>query len=165
VAWEDYWLKGKENLEVALLAHQSKKYNVCASRAYYAVFLASIAALLKLTSFRAEDNVWEHGPVQIHVFDRESFGRSGMSRKISQQSKRLAKQVEDALAKYIAALEKIYPEAKGTTRVLRRQDDRIVVSIPLPTRAPERMRLFDYMAEVGTSLLLETDQHIILAGR
>ncbi len=88
-----------------------------------------------------------------------------MSRKISQQSKRLAKQIEDSLTKYIASLEKIYPEAKGRTRVVKRQDDRIVVSIPLPTRAAERMRLFDGMAEVGTSLLIETDQYIILAGQ
>ena len=88
-----------------------------------------------------------------------------MSRKISQQPRRLVKQIEDALAKYIAALEKVYPEAKGNTRVVRRQDDRIVVSIPLPTRVQERMRLFDSMAEVGTRLLLETDQYIILSGR
>ena len=42
--WEDYWRKGKENLEIAGLALQTKRYNACASRAYYAVFLASIAA-------------------------------------------------------------------------------------------------------------------------
>lgn len=34
--WEDYWLKAKENLEMAALSYQNKKYNVCASRAYYA---------------------------------------------------------------------------------------------------------------------------------
>jgi uncharacterized protein (UPF0332 family) len=33
--WEDYWRKGEENLEIAGLALRSKKYNVCASRAYY----------------------------------------------------------------------------------------------------------------------------------
>ena len=65
--WEDYWLKGKENLEVADLALQGKKYNVCASRAYYAVFLASIAALLKLTSIRAKDNEWQHSQVQAEL--------------------------------------------------------------------------------------------------
>ena len=64
---EDYWLKAKENLEMALLAYQSKKYNVCASRAYYAVFLASIAALIKLTNFRAKDNEWQHGKVQAEL--------------------------------------------------------------------------------------------------
>jgi len=67
VEWEDYWLKGKENLEVAALASQSKKYNACASRAYYAVFLASIAALIKLTNIRAKDNEWQHGQVQAEL--------------------------------------------------------------------------------------------------
>lgn len=65
--WEDYWLKGKENLEVATLAFQSKKYNACASRAYYAVFLASIAALIKLTNVRAKDNEWQHSQVQAEL--------------------------------------------------------------------------------------------------
>ena len=65
--WEEYWLKAKENLEMAALAYQSKKYNVCASRAYYAVFLASIAALIKLTNFRAKDNEWQHGQVQAEL--------------------------------------------------------------------------------------------------
>jgi uncharacterized protein (UPF0332 family) len=65
--WEDYWLKAKENLEMASLAYQGKKYNVCASRAYYAVFLASIAALIKLTDFRAQDNEWDHGQVQAEL--------------------------------------------------------------------------------------------------
>ena len=52
---------------MALLAHQNKKYNVCASRAYYAVFLASVAALIKLTTFRADDNEWQHGGVQAEL--------------------------------------------------------------------------------------------------
>ncbi len=65
--WEDYWLKAKENLEMAALAYQGKKYNVCASRAYYAVFLASITALIKLTDFRARDNEWDHSQVQAEL--------------------------------------------------------------------------------------------------
>jgi uncharacterized protein (UPF0332 family) len=67
VEWEDYWLKAKENIEITALAYESKKYNVCASRAYYAVFLASIAALIKLTEFRARDNEWQHGQVQAEL--------------------------------------------------------------------------------------------------
>ena len=46
--WKDYWLKGKENLDAARWALEKKQYNVCASRASYAVFLASIAALGRL---------------------------------------------------------------------------------------------------------------------
>lgn len=50
-------MKADENLEMTALA-LDEKYNVCASRAYYSVFLAGIAALLKLTSVRARDNEW-----------------------------------------------------------------------------------------------------------
>jgi uncharacterized protein (UPF0332 family) len=63
----DYWAKAKENLEMALLAYQLKKHNVCASRAYYSVFLASIAALLKLTDLRTRNNQWDHGQVQAEL--------------------------------------------------------------------------------------------------
>ena len=52
---------------MAAWALQSKKYNVSASRAYYAVFLVSIAALLKLTGIRAKDNEWQHGQVQAEL--------------------------------------------------------------------------------------------------
>ena len=65
--WRDYWTKAKENLEMASLAYERKKHNVCASRAYYAVFLASIAALIKLTDFRPKDNEWRHGQVQAEL--------------------------------------------------------------------------------------------------
>jgi uncharacterized protein (UPF0332 family) len=63
----NYWLKAQENLEVALVANQRKKHNVCASRAYYSVFLASIAALIELTDLRARDNEWDHGQVQAEL--------------------------------------------------------------------------------------------------
>ena len=60
-------MKAKENLEMTSLAYQSKRYKVCASRAYYAVFLASIAALIKLTDYRAKENEWQHGQVQAEL--------------------------------------------------------------------------------------------------
>lgn len=65
--WEDYWQKAKENLEMTALAYQSKKYNVCASRAYHTVFLASITALIKLAGLHARDNEWQHGQVQAEL--------------------------------------------------------------------------------------------------
>lgn len=65
--WESYWTKAQENLEAALWAHQNNKHNVCASRAYYAVFLASIAALLKLTDYRVQENAWSHSQVQAEL--------------------------------------------------------------------------------------------------
>lgn len=65
--WQDNWQKAIENLEMTAVALANKKYNVCASRAYYGVFLASIAALIKLTGFRAKDNEWQHGQVQAEL--------------------------------------------------------------------------------------------------
>jgi hypothetical protein len=38
--------------------------------------------------------------------------------------------IRDALAEYIAALEETYPAAKGEARVVTRQDNRVVVSVP-----------------------------------
>jgi hypothetical protein len=88
-----------------------------------------------------------------------------MSRETRQRPSHTTRESRDALTEYLAALEEIYPLAKGETRILARQDNRVIVSVPLPARARERMRLFDRMAEVGTKLLLETDQYIILSGR
>ncbi len=87
-----------------------------------------------------------------------------MNRETSRVRKPLGS-AQDAVAKYVAALEEIHPVARGKARVVNRQDNRIIVSVPLPRRALERMRLFDRMAEIGTQLLLETDQYIILSGQ
>jgi len=67
VEWEDYWQKARENLDVAALAYRNQKHNACASRAYYAVFLASIAVLLKLTDYRPRRNEWDHSQVQAEL--------------------------------------------------------------------------------------------------
>jgi uncharacterized protein (UPF0332 family) len=124
----DYWLKARENLEIALLAHQRKKHNVCASRAYYSVFLASIAALIQLTDLRARDNEWDHGQVQAELNRRliirrkvlpADLGRTPMDlielrvvadykpRAISrQEAKRACDRAERFLWSIAAALEK-----------------------------------------------------------
>jgi hypothetical protein len=88
-----------------------------------------------------------------------------MSRRTQQRPRTTSKGSADPVLVYLAALETAYPASKGKARVLARQDNRIVVSVPLPTRAQERMRLFDRMAEVGTRLLIETDQYIILSAQ
>jgi hypothetical protein len=88
-----------------------------------------------------------------------------MSRETNKQPRRPARGNQDALTQYLAALEEVYPAAKGAMRVVARRDNRIIVSVPLPTRIRDRMKLFDRMAEIGTKLLLETDQYIILSGR
>jgi hypothetical protein len=71
----------------------------------------------------------------------------------------------DPVAEYLAILREIYPIAKQAVRVLPREDNRIIVSIPLPTKEKERMQLFDRMSEVATKLLIETDQYIVLSGQ
>ena len=88
-----------------------------------------------------------------------------MSRNANRQSRPIANGNGDAITQYLAALQEFYPAAKGATRVVVRPDRRVIVSTPLPTRARDRMRLFDQMAAVGTRSLLETDQYIILSGR
>lgn len=88
-----------------------------------------------------------------------------MSRNANRKSEPVANGTGDGLTQYLAALQEFYPAAKGATRVVIRPDRRVIVSASLPTRARDRMRLFDQMAEVGTRLLLETDEYIILSGR
>ena len=88
-----------------------------------------------------------------------------MSRNVNRQRGPVANATSNSLTEYLAALQEFYPSAKGATRVSVRSDGRVIVSAPLPTRLRERMRLFDQMAEVGTRLLLETDQYIILSGQ
>jgi len=89
-----------------------------------------------------------------------------MSRKVDPEIRRAGKGVHrDAVAEYLSALKEVYPSAKGTARVTARQDNRTIVSVPLPARVSERMRLFDQMAEVGTKLLIETNQYIVLSSQ
>lgn len=88
-----------------------------------------------------------------------------MSREIKGHPPQPTGGVDDAVMHYLAALENVYPAAKGRTSVVRRQDNRVIVSVPLPARAGERMRLFDQMAEVATELLIQTDQYIVLSAQ
>lgn len=88
-----------------------------------------------------------------------------MSRNTNRQTSHVANGASDAITQYLAALQEVYPAAKGTTRVVVRPDQRVIVSTPLPTRSRARMRLFDHMAEIGTRLLLETGNYIILSGQ
>jgi hypothetical protein len=88
-----------------------------------------------------------------------------MSRNVTKRSGPGVNSAPDAITQYLAALHEVYPTAKGATRVVVRPDRSVIVTAPLPTRARDRMRLFDQMAEVGTRVLLETDQYIILSGK
>ena len=125
----DYLAKAKENLEMTLLAYQRKKHNVCASRSYYSVFLASIAALIELTDLRARDNEWDHGQVQAELNRRlimrrkvlpAALGRTPMDLmalrhwadyKPQSVSATEAKRACDRAKKFLSAIEKAWGKA------------------------------------------------------
>jgi len=88
-----------------------------------------------------------------------------MRQNTNRQARQIASGASNAITEYVAALQDVYPAARGTTRVVVRPDHRVIVSAPLPTRSRERMRLYDQMAEVGTRLLIETGEYIILSSR
>ncbi len=86
-----------------------------------------------------------------------------MRRNTNRQARRATNAATDPVAEYIAILHEIHPQARGRTQVAARSD-RVIVNVPLPSRTGERIRLFQQMAEVGTRILLETDEYIILSG-
>lgn len=88
-----------------------------------------------------------------------------MRRNANRQTKKVANGSAAAIKEYIALLYEVYPPARGKTRIAVKPDNRVIVNVPLPTRARDRMRLFDQMAEIGTRLLLETNEYIILSSR
>ena len=57
-----YLTKARNSLRTAQNAYEQGDFDSCASRAYFAVFQAEIAALIKLTEFRQEQ--WRHDRVQ-----------------------------------------------------------------------------------------------------
>lgn len=62
MAWQVYWVKARSSLRTAQSADEQGDSDSCASRAYFAVFQAEIAALIKLTDLRQEE--WRHERVQ-----------------------------------------------------------------------------------------------------
>ena len=67
--------KAQSNLRVAEMACDAGEYDPAVSRAYYAVFHAEIAALLKLTDFRPPR--WDHDRVQAE-FNRPAHPRASL---------------------------------------------------------------------------------------
>ncbi len=88
-----------------------------------------------------------------------------MSQQTNRQFNQAVNGVRDPVAEYLSELERLYPAAIGTSEVIRRRDNRVIVSVPLPTDEDENIWLFDKMAEVGTKILLETDEYIILSSQ
>ena len=62
MSWHVYLAKAKNSLGTAQRAYAQRDFDSCASRAYFAVLQAEIAALIKLTEFRQEQ--WGHERVQ-----------------------------------------------------------------------------------------------------
>ena len=88
-----------------------------------------------------------------------------MSHQTKRQSNQAVNSVRDPITEYLVALEKIYPAAIGTAEVIKRRDNRVIVTVPLPADEDERILLYDQMAEVGTKILIETDEYIILSSQ
>jgi uncharacterized protein (UPF0332 family) len=65
--WQIYLEKAKGNLKVAQLALDAGEYDASVSRAYYGVFHAELAALLKLTDYRRKGKYWDHGNVHAEL--------------------------------------------------------------------------------------------------
>jgi len=72
---------------------------------------------------------------------------------------------ERALTRYVEALETIYPEAKGNYRVATSDEGYLIVGVPLPKDDDRLIHLFEQMAKVATSILVETDQCIVLTSQ
>jgi uncharacterized protein (UPF0332 family) len=62
MAWQIYLAKARNSLRTAQSAYEQGDFDSCASRAYFTVFQAEAAALIKLTEFRQEQ--WRHDRVQ-----------------------------------------------------------------------------------------------------
>jgi uncharacterized protein (UPF0332 family) len=60
-----YLTKARNSLRTAQSAYEQGDFDSCASRAYFAVFQAETAALIKLTEFRQEQ--WRHERVQAEL--------------------------------------------------------------------------------------------------
>jgi uncharacterized protein (UPF0332 family) len=68
MTWQVYLAKARDSLRTAQSAYEQGDSDSCASRAYFAVFQAEIAALIKLTEFRQEQ--WRHERVQAEFNQR-----------------------------------------------------------------------------------------------
>jgi hypothetical protein len=71
---------------------------------------------------------------------------------------------EAAVTRYLEALQAYYPSA-ATHEVLLHHDGAVIIAVPMPEDDEASMALGEYMAHIGTELLLETDTSIILSQR
>lgn len=68
--WQIYLSKSIQNLQAAERDFRHRSYDPCASRAYFAVFHAALAALLALTDFKRQGKGWNHHSVAAEFSGR-----------------------------------------------------------------------------------------------
>ena len=79
---------------------------------------------------------------------------------------KLPQETRDALADYLTELEKVYPEATKKYQVVswpEYGEGSYLVKISPPADEEQWIELSERMAEVGTRILVESDQLFILA--
>jgi hypothetical protein len=79
---------------------------------------------------------------------------------------KLPQETRNALADYLAELEKVYPEGTKRYQVVswpEYGEDSYLVKISPPADEEKWIELSERMAEVGTRILVESDQLFILA--
>jgi uncharacterized protein (UPF0332 family) len=72
--WRDHLQKALTNLHAAELCHQENLPDPAVSRAYYSVFHAAIAALLRFSHYPLKGENWNHADVQAE-FNRRLIAR------------------------------------------------------------------------------------------
>jgi hypothetical protein len=82
------------------------------------------------------------------------------------QLRKFPPETRDALAEYLAELEKVYPLGSKACQVLSWAEygaDSYLVKIAPPTSEKQWRKLSQHMAKIGTRILAESDQLFILA--
>jgi uncharacterized protein (UPF0332 family) len=72
--WRDHLEKARMNLRAAEVCYREDLSDPAVSRAYYGVFHAAIAALLRFSDAKAGRDTWDHGNVQAE-FNRQLVSR------------------------------------------------------------------------------------------
>lgn len=87
-----------------------------------------------------------------------------MARRVSPR-KKLPSEIRDALADYLAELERVYPEGMKRCQIVpwpEYGEGSYLVKIPPLEDEEKWMALSEHMAEVGTRILVQNDQFFIL---
>lgn len=75
--WQNHLEKALANLQAAEVCYRENLPDPAVSRAYYGVFHAAIAALIRLTEYRTRGEGWDHAEVQAE-FNRRLVIRRKM---------------------------------------------------------------------------------------